>query len=120
MATCGGAVFAFDRDGDLAVFASVDEAADWLEATDVEDGEYDVLYAMDGRVLAARSQDQQVILSVTDRRDEAALQQRLRDYQRRVASQPLRACGAGKACNHHRQTHDRAEMSASCKLLTVR
>jgi hypothetical protein len=28
MATCGGAVFAFDRDGDLAVFASVDEAAD--------------------------------------------------------------------------------------------
>jgi hypothetical protein len=84
MISGGGAVFVFTQDGDLTVFASVDEAAEWLEATDVADGEYDALFTMDGSVVDARSQDQQVILSVTEMRDERALQQRLRDYQRRV------------------------------------
>jgi hypothetical protein len=39
--TCDvGAVFVFTKDDDLNVFVSLDDAAKWVEAIDVDDGEY--------------------------------------------------------------------------------
>ena len=42
------AVFAFDTNGDVYVFASEDHAAGWIEAVDVDDGEYAAAYLHDG------------------------------------------------------------------------
>jgi len=79
-----GAVFVFTKDDDLNVFVSLDDAAGWMEAIDVDDGEYPALFTLDGRLVNARTEDQSVRLSVTGEQDEAALHLRLQDYRRRV------------------------------------
>lgn len=45
------AVFVFARDGDMHVFPDKDEAAGWVEAVDVIEGEYEAVYCVDGAVL---------------------------------------------------------------------
>ena len=45
------AVLVFDRDGDAMAFATEEETAGYLEAVDVESGEYAAAYLGDGTVL---------------------------------------------------------------------
>jgi hypothetical protein len=44
-------VFVISRDGDLHLFKSPSEAASWVEAVDVLDGEYDDFFRVDGERL---------------------------------------------------------------------
>jgi len=77
-------VFVFDTSGDLNVFASVDHAAGWLEAVDVDLGEYAAAYLLDGTVLELSTAEERVILERTDRKDLTTLMARLRAHQRAV------------------------------------
>lgn len=79
-----GAVFVLTRDDDLMVFVSLDDAAGWMEAIDVDDGEYPALFTLDARLVTASTEDQRVNLTVTEEHDEPALRQRLRKYLQRV------------------------------------
>ncbi|WP_411574592.1 hypothetical protein [Streptomyces fradiae] len=45
-------VLLFDRDADLLVFESFARATGWVEAIDVDEGEYTAAYSADGAVLA--------------------------------------------------------------------
>lgn len=78
------AVFVFDNDGDLNVFPSLLAAAGWLEAVDVDAGEYAAAFLHDGTVLAMGIDRERVVLTPTDTRDAARLDQSLNAYQRRV------------------------------------
>jgi hypothetical protein len=62
------AVFVFDTSGDMSVFASEDHATGWLEAIDVDGGEYAAAYHHDGTVVELATADKRVILRRTDRR----------------------------------------------------
>lgn len=80
-----GAVFVFDRDGDVMAFKSEAEAADYMEAIDVDDGEYAAAYLADGTVLdilAPHGPDGPVVLQRTDDVDEGALLGRIQAYRR--------------------------------------
>lgn len=46
-----GRIIIFDRDGRAIVYPSVSSAEGWLEAIDIEDGEYPAAFAMSGRVV---------------------------------------------------------------------
>ena len=59
------AVFLFERQGDLNVFASVSDAAGWMEAIDVEDGECGYAFLHDGTVLDVASASGAVVLTPT-------------------------------------------------------
>ena len=49
------AVFVFARDdGDMLVFPSIEAAASYIEAVDVNDGVYEALYTLDGFVIDPR------------------------------------------------------------------
>ncbi|WP_158711545.1 hypothetical protein [Streptomyces xylophagus] len=75
-------VLVFDRDEDLFVFESHVHVTNWIEAMDVDDGEYPAVYSPDGGVLALTAPEGPegpVVLSRTDDVD-------LGDLERRVAA----------------------------------
>lgn len=76
------AVFAFGVKDDFYVFPSEDYAAGWMEAADVEDGEYAAAYLLDGTVLEVWAAKEQVFLRRTDSKEMPALLARLRVAQR--------------------------------------
>jgi len=66
-------------------FGSESEAAGYVEAIDVDDGEYDAAYLADGtvlKILAPDGPEGPVVLQRTDERDRDALIARIRAYQR--------------------------------------
>ena len=82
------AVFVFARDGDLNVFASLQHAAGWMEAVDVEEDEYQAAFLHDGTVVAAGTSDGMVSLTPTASRDLPSLETLLARYQQRVPTAP--------------------------------
>lgn len=76
------AVFAFGVEDDLHVFPSEEYAAGWMEAVDVEEGEYAAAYLLDGTVLEFWAAEEEVFLRRTDSEDLPALMARLRASQR--------------------------------------
>ena len=77
------AVFVFGEDPLPGVYTSLAMAAAAMEAIDVKNGEYHVLYTLDGRVVRTSTRGQRVLLEVTDARDEDDLRSRLRDWSER-------------------------------------
>jgi hypothetical protein len=75
-------VFVFEPNGDMHVFASEDHAAGWLEAIDVENGEYAAAYLHDGTVVDLATANERVILRRTNRHELQGLMIRLRAYRR--------------------------------------
>jgi hypothetical protein len=76
------AVFVFARDdGDLLVFPSIEAAASYIEAIDVNDGVYEALYTLDGWVSDPRPDrsERQVELVVSGKQDVDGLLQRVAD-----------------------------------------
>jgi hypothetical protein len=72
-------VLVFSRDGDVDVFASVRAAAGYLEAIDVEDGEYAAIFTYDGcEVAATTGAGNEVHLTITDRHDPDRLEELVR------------------------------------------
>lgn len=71
------ALFVFDSGGDLHVFASARRASSWIEATDVEDGEYPAAYLHDGTVVELDTADGGVVLRLTRHRDLPAVRARV-------------------------------------------
>ncbi|RZT14775.1 hypothetical protein EV649_5553 [Kribbella sp. VKM Ac-2569] len=72
-------VFLFD-DMDLYMFPSLDTAEDWMEAVDVDAGEYTAAMTETGQVIRMRTEDGLVILELTAEADLARLQELLREY----------------------------------------
>ncbi len=73
-------VFVFDRDMHVSFFQSLDEAAEGLEAIDVDDGEYEI-FAFDGRTVTPTSHDGVVKLRLTEGHDDSGLRSRLQQCQ---------------------------------------
>jgi hypothetical protein len=80
------AVFVFDREGDLNVFPSLRAASGWLEAVDVDGGEYPAAFLDDGSVVEMSTADQCVVLTATATRDLPRLDRLLTEYQHRVGT----------------------------------
>ena len=80
------ALIAFGRDDDVAVFRSLDEASGWMEAPDVDAGEYVALFTDSGIVVHASTEADRVVLTITDERVETGLRARIREYQRRTGA----------------------------------
>jgi hypothetical protein len=74
-----GAIFMFG-DGGPVVRSTTDEASDFMEAVDVENGEYDVVYDESGLILRPRVQDRQVHLLPTESGDYGDLIRRLSEW----------------------------------------
>lgn len=89
MTSEAGAVFAFTQEGDAMVFTSLADAASYMEAIDVEDGEYAALFLIDGRIVAATTGAENVVLTVTADRDEHGLKRRVREYRLRAGEPPV-------------------------------
>ncbi|WP_225753363.1 hypothetical protein [Actinotalea sp. Marseille-Q4924] len=71
-------VLVFDRDGGVVAFPRVEVAAGWMESIDVLDGEYELAYTPDGRVVdITGALDGPVSLVITPERDELGLRERL-------------------------------------------
>lgn len=87
-------VLIFDRDGDLFVFESYIHAVNWIEAIDVDEGEYTAAYSPDGGVLtltAPEGPEGPVVLSRTDNVDLGDLERRVAIYwHRHQTGQPPR------------------------------
>ncbi|MEU1622857.1 hypothetical protein ABZ479_36885 [Streptomyces sp. NPDC005722] len=87
-------VFIFDRDGNLLVFESYIHATNWIEAIDVDEGEYTAAYSPDGGVLtlaAPEGPEGPVVLSRTDNVDLGDLEARVATYwHRHQTGQPPR------------------------------
>jgi hypothetical protein len=67
------------------IFASLDEAGGYMEAIDVDDGEYEAAYLHDGTILDVvipLGPDGPVLLRCTGERDLAGLRDRIAAYQR--------------------------------------
>lgn len=77
-------VFVITRDGDFHLFKSRDEAAGWVEAVDVLDGEYDDFIRVTGErlraVAIASPTTSRVVLEPTGAIDVEYLQRRLHAY----------------------------------------
>lgn len=82
-----GAVFVFDTSGDLNVFASLGDAAGWMEAIDVDDGEYAAAYLADGTVLRLSTDSNRVVLTPVPERDLPGLTAAVGQYERRLHGQ---------------------------------
>jgi hypothetical protein len=87
-------VLIFDRDEDLLVFASFVQATNWIEAIDVDEGEYTAAYSPDGGVLALSAPEGpegSVVLAETGGVDLGDLERRVARYWRRhQAGEPPR------------------------------
>jgi hypothetical protein len=75
----GEPVFVFAVD-DVEVFPSVGDAAATLEGVDVDGGEFEALFTLDGRIVRAASSGERAVLTVTPQRDAADFHARLRSY----------------------------------------
>ena len=74
MVTSGRAVLSFDDTGDVWVFASLQDAASWMEAVDVEAGEYDAgVFTHDGHIVEVTTLGDRTVLDVRPERDEPRL-----------------------------------------------
>jgi hypothetical protein len=73
------AIFIFG-DGGPIVRNSVDSASGYMEAIDVENGEYDAIYDDTGLIYRPQIEERQVRLVPTDIRDHDDLVRRLADY----------------------------------------
>ena len=82
------AVLLFTQDDDVHVFASVPMAARWMEAVDVEEGEYVVAYLPDGRRFVPVTEAGLVRLVPAGDVDEDDLRRRLAAYRERVPTSP--------------------------------
>lgn len=80
------AVFVFDSDGDLDVFSSLGAAEGYMEAGDVEDGEYGDAFLHDGTVVKMGVDDERVVLTPSAVRDAGRLDRVIDEYQRRVGA----------------------------------
>ncbi|MDQ3465221.1 MAG: hypothetical protein M3500_11110 [Actinomycetota bacterium] len=78
------AVFVFDSDGDLNVFPSLETASGWMEAVDVDNGEYAAAFLHNGTVVQMSTLRERVVLTASDTRDTLQLQQFLDSYPRRT------------------------------------
>lgn len=78
------AVFVFDRDGDLNVFPSLKVASGWLEAVDVDGGEYPAAFLDDGSLVELGTAGEEVVLTATATRDLPRLDRLLSEYQHGV------------------------------------
>jgi hypothetical protein len=76
-------VFVFALDG-VDAFPSVADAAASMEGIDVANGEYEALFTLDGHIVTAAAARNDVVLTITDQRDEPDLQRRLRDWASRI------------------------------------
>lgn len=87
-------VLIFDRDEDLLVFESSVHATNWIEAIDVDEGEYTAAYSPDGGVLALTAPEgpeRSVVLARTGSVDLGELERRVACYWRRhQVGQPTR------------------------------
>ncbi|GAA1619987.1 hypothetical protein GCM10009744_03470 [Kribbella alba] len=72
-------VFLFD-DVDVYMFPSLAWAADWMEAIDVECGEYKAALTETGRVIRTRAENEEVVLDLTDEVDLPRLRELLREH----------------------------------------
>lgn len=67
------AVLVFYNDGDLDVFPSLQHAGGWMEAIDVDGGEYAAAFLHDGTVVDMRTAQERVVLTPTAKRDPVRL-----------------------------------------------
>jgi hypothetical protein len=74
-----GAIFMFG-DGGPVVRSTTEEASAFMEAVDVENGEYDVVYDESGLILRPQVQDRQVHLLPTESVDLSDLIRRLSEW----------------------------------------
>jgi hypothetical protein len=65
---------------DVNVFPSIADAQDWMEAIDVDDGEYTAALTETGRVIRMRTEKELVLLELTDELDPKLLQRLLREH----------------------------------------
>ena len=93
------AVFVFDGDGDLNVFPSLRAAGGWLEAIDVDNGEYQAAFLHDGSIVEMGTAGETVLLTPTATRDLPRLDHLLKEYQHRVGT-PINAGSALDFANH--------------------
>jgi hypothetical protein len=75
----GEPVFVFAVD-DVDVFPSVGDAAASFEGIDVAQGEIEASFTLDGRIVQAGSRGEVTVLTVTEDRDVAELERRLRSF----------------------------------------
>ena len=75
-------VLGFSRDGDVFASRSLRDAADGVEAIDVEDGEYEAFYTVEGERLAVSIRGGDVLIAPTGEQDVADLRRRLEDVVR--------------------------------------
>jgi hypothetical protein len=80
-------VFVFADDG-LHVFPSLGAVIAQVEAIDVADGVYEAMFTLDGRVIAARTEKNNVSLIVTDESGLESLFARLREQRHLFESAP--------------------------------
>lgn len=80
-------VFVFADDG-LHVFPTLGDVIGYVEAPDVEEGVYEAMFTLDGKVIEARTQKLDVELTVTGKSDVEALVRRLRKQRHRFHSDP--------------------------------
>lgn len=74
------AVLVFALDGEPFVFRTLAEAAGWMEAIDVRDGEYPALFTDEGQVVeATATPDFEVDLTLTSRYDSDGFHALLRE-----------------------------------------
>jgi hypothetical protein len=94
------AVLVFNRDGDLMVFLSVHDAAGYMEAVDVEAGEYPAVFLLDGtQVDVATDGQYAVTLTPGDPGHMAELMQHLREYNRVIGRDAVPADDPVAAAN---------------------
>ncbi|WP_405021276.1 hypothetical protein OHV05_34595 [Kitasatospora sp. NBC_00070] len=77
MSTPIGVVFVFDQEEDAMVFTSMTDAACWMEAVDVEAGEYTAAFTVDGHIITMTGRGEVVVLVRTDQENHADLERRL-------------------------------------------
>jgi hypothetical protein len=85
-------VLVFDRDEELFVFASFVHATNWIEAIDVDEGEYAAVYSPDGGVwalTAPEGPEGSVVLARTGSADLGDLERRVTRYRRRHQTDQL-------------------------------
>lgn len=65
---------------DLTMFPSITDAQNWMEAIDVDQGEYTAALTETGRVIRMRTENEAVVLELTDDLDAEQLRGFLREH----------------------------------------